>query len=237
MSVLPHRPARVGAGAASPPRRDAELSAVRTPAAVLLLATAVVAVAGALAVGVLPAGTPAQRLLHPDLELQLPAVYSALLLASAGVLTLLAAHGSAAYVVMGVGLVAFGLDELFWLHERLEAGLGVDWQVLYLPVAVAALGVLVVVVRGLRSAPRARTALLAGAACWAASQVLEALQWDGDVQRPGYGYMMIVEESLEMFGTVGVILAMLLLLRREGPSQEGGALEPPAARSPRHLAA
>ena len=60
-------------------------------------------------------------------------------------------------------------------------------------------------------APRALPVLAAGTAAWVVSQVLELFEWHGAVKQPRYGYMMFAEEVLEMLGSVGFIVALLML--------------------------
>jgi hypothetical protein len=80
-----------------------------------------------------------------------------------------------------------------------------------------------------RDAPAAVPVLAAGAVAWGVSQVLEAVQWDGDVKQPGYDYMMFVEEVLEMLGTVGFIVALLMLAWPVASAGRG--TQPPAERA------
>jgi hypothetical protein len=116
------------------------------------------------------------------------------------------------FILLAAGLAFMALDEVAEIHEHLEAFVGLDWQSIYIPGFVAALVVLISVARRMRhDAPRAVLVLAAGTAAWVVSQVLEVLEWHGSVQQPGYVYMMFAEEILEMFGSIGFVVALLEL--------------------------
>lgn len=182
-------------------------------ARVLLAVTLVLALLGA--VSRLAPALLASKIVNLDDELTVPAVYSTFLLLGAGCLGLLLP--APVYRLFGVGLLAMAADELFEIHEWLETRLATDWQILYLPVfLVGAVLIVVVFVRARREDGHAGRLLVLGSACWAVSQILEKLQWEGDVQQPGYTAMMLTEETLEMLGTVGFLIALLILLRKRG---------------------
>lgn len=148
-------------------------------------------------------------LLNPDLEGGVPAVHNALLLIAVGVLGIRLRRYSGAFALLGAGVIAMALDEVLGLHELLEAGSDTDWQILYAPVAVLALPVLLRVFRRMRHAAAAAVPLLAvGLGFWAASQVLEFVQWDGVRPVSGYLYLMVAEENLELSGTLMVLFAL-----------------------------
>lgn len=162
----------------------------------------------------------------------LPAIWSAILLVGAG-LTWLAAAVTTEWrrstrvlmTLFGVALMYLAVDELFIIHERLEARLLIDWQVLYAPVmAVLALLIAGLVVRAARVDRRAGTMLVAGTICWAVAQILEYVQWDGDQEVTLYGLFMIPEEVLEMCGSIlfGLAAVRLLQARAEGRRPAGG---------------
>jgi len=52
-----------------------------------------------------------------------------------------------------------------------------------------------------------RTLVALGAACWAASQALENVQWSGDEPVLGYRLYVSVEEILEMVGSLSFFVA------------------------------
>lgn len=151
---------------------------------------------------------------HPDGELNVPAFYSGLLLLLAAAASLLSRGKGILFILLAAGLIFMAVDEIAEIHERLELREGIDWQLLYIPAFALAVGVVVGVVRRmLREEPGAVAVLASGAACWVASQMLEVVEWQGNVKQAGYGYMMFTEEILEMLGTVGFIVALLMLAR------------------------
>ncbi len=205
----------------------------------LALATGVLAIA--MGITRFAGGRIAASLFNPDGEWRIPAFYSAGLLVIAGVVAVLLAGRSLAYLLFGLGLLAMAFDEVAMLHERLEYALQIDWQILYLPVFLVAIAVLGAVMWVSRRVPLALPLLAAGLGCWAVSQVLEAVQWDGDVKRPGYPFLMFTEEVLEMLGTccliaglVAVAWAAVAPLDR-GP-RAGAADQPIAVSQPRRSA-
>lgn len=194
--------------------------AIRRPSiviAALIMAFAVGHVAGALF-------APLLRPFYLDLEYNLPAFFSAALLAVSAVAcwrarsTLTAPPGGAVTggAVTGLtllfGLMAF--DEVIGVHERLEDLTGIDWQVLYAPlIAAGGLGWFLIAAFLMRNRAVAAIRLwVGGAFAWAAAQTLEMLQWDGDVERSGYTIMMPAEEVLEMAGSAAFLLTLLLIL-------------------------
>lgn len=151
-------------------------------------------------------------------ELVIPAFFSgALLLAAAGLCLAAFRHRLAigphrfAFALLGAFLAFMALDEILSLHESIEASTGVDWQTLYAPIVlVGGIGWLWSL-RSLRQFRRAYTCLLSGAFAWLAAQVLEQLQYEGDVLV--HPALVIFEEVLEMTGTTLFILAILIALR------------------------
>lgn len=146
-----------------------------------------------------------------------PALFSATLLVAGGICATVAARRSLCgmrlpWLALGLLLLAMGIDEAGMVHERLERWTGIDWQVLYAPVVLAAGVAWLLIVRHLRGAPRLM--MVAGATAWGAAQTLEALQWDGDERAAGYEPMMLTEELLEMTGSAFFLLAMYTLLRK-----------------------
>jgi hypothetical protein len=113
-------------------------------------------------------------------------------------------------------LAWLALDERNAIHERLERLLGIDWQLLYIPVmglaAVAWWGV----VRRHRSQARVVALVVLGAAAWIAVLLLELVQnWGGSpVQAAIYVPTMITEEALEMVGSTVFLIAAILALGR-----------------------
>ena len=107
------------------------------------------------------------------------------------------------------------LDEGNAIHERLERWTGVDWQLLYLPLLAVAGVTWALVVRRFR-VNRTIVGLLVGAAgVWGIALVLELVQnWGGvPIRASIYDPTMIVEEILEMLGSLQLLIAAMLALR------------------------
>jgi hypothetical protein len=171
---------------------------------------------GVLGYGVHHWGVP--RLFDLDGERTAPAAWSGGLLAIAAFLALRVDAEVPARPRWALGLAVFfafmALDEVVEIHERLEYWTGVDWEILYVPIALAGgIGWLLGVRACLRALPASALLLGAGAAWWLFSQTLEALQWDGGVKTADYMPMMYAEEVGEMLGSGCFLLAMLALLR------------------------
>lgn len=155
-----------------------------------------------------------------DGDWTLPAAFSALLLACAGLCACAVGRrrvfdlrGSA--YLLGALFVLMGFDEAFQFHERLESATGVDWQLLYLPLILACGTAWLIVARALGRLRSAQVLMVLGGLAWLAAQVLEQVQWDGNVQVAGYEAMMVVEETLEMGGSALFLLALYMVLRRD----------------------
>jgi hypothetical protein len=206
---------------------------------VLAAAIAVLAVGGAL-VGDRPDDLFARRLLWLDGERNLPAAFSASLLFGAGVTAAVVAvrrraAGRPAWwtVAFAVLLPLLALDEALEIHERVSDRVGIGWVQLYIPIAVVAC---VVWVAAVRAAPvRAiRFSLVTGAACWALAMLLEYLEWPEDGSRAdGYVPMMVVEETVEMLGSLLFGVAFATWLAYRPVPRKLGSLEDTSARSSR----
>jgi hypothetical protein len=154
-----------------------------------------------------------------EISLALPAMWSASLLSFAGVAWLAVGwHApSAARVaaqLLALALLFLAVDELFRVHERIEARTGIEWLVMYIPLAAIVAGCMAALAWRYRGrGTRVPLLLVAAGLCWGMALLLEALQWRGDVQVQGYELFMIPEELLELSGTSLLILAALLALR------------------------
>ena len=156
--------------------------------------------------------------LDPDREGTFPAAFSALLLAYAAMLArsleiATAARGRRVWRIMSIVFACMAIDEVLTIHEKLERSIGIDWQVLYLPLILGGAGAGLYIVHLLRRDRLACGAWAAGGAAWAASQWLEKLQWSGDVQVAGYVPMMVGEEILEMAGSLLLGIGMIVAHR------------------------
>lgn len=201
-------------GVAARPLPGLALVGPRLAAGVGAAVTAVLGLAGVLVVLQL-VGDFGDRWFDLDGERTIPSLWSAGLLTLAGALGVAVAVAlrRPAVAVLGAALAFMAVDEFFALHEEVEDATGIDWQTLYLPVfAVVGLLALRVLLVSRRLGERRFVALMSvGAVCWAASQVLEKVEWDGPVRRSGYSVMMVAEELLEMTGSLLFVLAMLSL--------------------------
>ncbi len=154
-----------------------------------------------------------------DFQVNVPAGVSALYLWCAGAVWVVLSSqrrlGQPTWpMTFGAFLIFMGFDEVLMLHERLEALLQVDWQLLYLPVmGFGGLAWLAVMLRLRDDLKPARRALSMGAALWVISQILEFLQWKGAVKQPGYTAYVVAEEILESWGTLGFLLAAIIVGR------------------------
>jgi len=171
------------------------------------------------AVHVVHALTGAVVAFNLDQEKTGPAIFSALLLAAGGLAFLSAVlmrRTSRWTTPLALLLLLMAGDEFLLWHESLERSTGVDWQVLYAPIILAGGASALLVLWRLRGGVAAAFLGL-GCFAWAVSQVLEALQWDGDRINPGYRFMMPLEEVLEMGGSALFLLAALSILRAQHP--------------------
>lgn len=195
--------------------RLAAINLVRS-GAWLLGSVAIMGILGLLNMAV-PPGTPVLRpLVRPfdlDVEFGAAALYSAMLLGGAGLGWLVACSSADARTRrlgrgFGALLLFMAVDEFLAVHEFVERHTGIDWQVAYLPlVAIGAVVVGSLLVRG--TIGRTAAALvLAGGALWAGSQVLEVVEWDGDVRTTRFDYetLMVIEELGEASGSVLLLL-------------------------------
>jgi hypothetical protein len=200
--------------------RSSVVTRITEPRQVAIGAGALILLAGA--IGALDLLAPSLPLSTFSLEGEhtLTAAFSAALLLGAGALAFRLGSlsdarslgGPGLWRFMGAVLVFMALDELFAIHERVSAPVtGVSWQVVYAPVAVAALVAWSLVLHRLPSG-WPKLLWLGGAAAWFASQVIEAIQWDGE--RLVYEWTFVPEEMLEMVGSLLWGLALLMMLRR-----------------------
>ena len=155
-----------------------------------------------------------------DGERNIPATYSAALWFSVAVLALLMGRIDPAPgpPQLWLGLSGFfvfvSADEFGEIHERLERIVGVDWQILYSPVAVLALVLWLFVARRLRQIGVGLGLLLAGTVCGIASQVAEAVEYGpGDERIAAFDELMVFEELVEMVGALLIGLAVLTALQ------------------------
>ena len=168
-----------------------------------------------------------------EITLALPAIWSTLTFAFAGMGWLAVGWLSIVDVprvaALGFGalLLFFAFDDLFKVHERIEGRTGIDWQVLYVPVAAAATVMLATLVWRLRRRGRGISAMLVGGGlCWVIALVLEFVQWYGGEKVELYVFYMVPEELLELASNALYALAAIATL--QSASVVPGAGPPPA---------
>lgn len=154
-----------------------------------------------------------------DSEISVATRFSAALLWAAALWWLLVAVAARSRTLVlwfwWPALAWLALDEGVAIHERLERWSGIDWQLLYLPVAALGAVAWLGVVRRFWSRPRIVALLMAAAVAWIAALTLELAQnWGGSpVQAAIYVPTMIIEEALEMIGSTSLLVAAILVLR------------------------
>jgi hypothetical protein len=189
----------------------------------IILAASITALA---MMGVLDAATGSPAAFDLDGEVNLgrglisgmdyPALFSGALLFVAAAFALDASAVSERFpwAPLGAFLAFMGADELMTIHETLERSVGIDWQILYLPV-VAALGPFwLIALRRMWEFHSERLLWLGGAAAWIGAQMLEFVVWNVNALSALSGGMTVVEEILEMSGSAMFLLALYLTSRR-----------------------
>jgi hypothetical protein len=191
---------------------------IRTVVRVAVAITGLLGVLGAVQVAVGGAtGAPKSLFLHQidlDAELNVPSFWAAGLLGLASLAALARAwsrsHLRAAWTGLAMILAFMSADEVVQFHERLQRAVSADWQLAYVPVALAAGVAWAAIVRRSRN-PTVRAGLIVGAALWVAAQFLEWL-W-----RSGYWFSAwesVPEELFEALGNVAFLAATLASLNR-----------------------
>jgi hypothetical protein len=178
-----------------------------TAATVLAVSAAVVAVTGSAAL----LGDSSLDVLVINEEQTLPAYFGSALLLVAGALAL--GIGAARvpgeplwpWLLLGLVLLALGLDEAAELHERLEGPTGLPAPVVLAPVALAALVGFAGIAPRLRAAPPALALFVAGAAAWAISQALDPIH--------AVDWKSAIEETLELTGSALFLLSLHIVAR------------------------
>jgi hypothetical protein len=194
----------------------AESLALRLPARALGIANgAIIAVLGLLGVGYMVFGSPL-GIFNLDGEKDVPSTYSAALWFSLAVLSVLlgrveSAPGDARlWFALSALFVFNSADEFGEIHEHLEYYTGIDWQILYSPVALIAVALWLLVCRRLRRIGTGFGLFILGTVCLIGSQVVEAVEYGpGDKRISAFNELVVFEEVMEMLGAVLVGLALL----------------------------
>jgi hypothetical protein len=158
--------------------------------------------------------SPLLEQMNLDGELNVPSFWSGgLLLAAALVATGVARLNDALRVPWAMLAVLFAFmagDEIVQLHERVAYHTGVNWQLIYLPLMLAAAVAWASVVRRDRSS---RLGLLLGAAGWLVAQILELLWYYGKLP---LRVEATPEEIAEMLGSLAFVTAGVSALQALG---------------------
>jgi len=100
------------------------------------------------------------------------------------------------------------------IRERLKRIVGIDWQILYSPIALLALVLWLFVARRLRQIGVGLGLLLAGTVCGIASQVAGSGRIrPGDERTAAFDEVMVFEELVEMVAALLIGLALLTALQ------------------------
>lgn len=161
----------------------------------------------------------ALRLFNLDGERNVPSGFSALLWVSVATLAFLVGRAQPlaagrAWKLLSVPFFLLAVDEFAEVHEHLQYYAGIDWQILYAPLALAGAVLWVVIGRRLRDLGTGFWAFICATACILAAQPLEALEIDSHANpRPGFRVMVVSEEMLEMLAALLLGFAFLCALR------------------------
>jgi hypothetical protein len=147
-----------------------------------------------------------------------PALFSGMLLYAVSGSALLAARSEPMpWVPLAVFFAFMGTDELFKIHETIEHGTGVDWQIIYLPVVLVAGAFWLAALDRISRFSSERMLWLGGAAAWIIAQLLEVVSnAGGDNWTVLAGEFSGAEEVLEMLGSSLFLLALFLVRSRSG---------------------
>lgn len=118
---------------------------------------------------------------------------------------------------LGVGCLftVMAFDELLMLHERFENRLGVDWQLLYLPVFAAGGIAWLALLLPMRRWSLEQVMWIGGASMWFVSQILEKFEYTADdVAVDGYKALDGIEKLLQFTGSALFMLVALLAVAR-----------------------
>lgn len=148
--------------------------------------------------------------------IQLPAIFSGLLLFAASGLAALVARRShqRRWAVLAVLFAFMGIDELAGIHESLGDSLGITWVVPYAPLGVAAGIVWLLALERMWQFVPERGLWVGAALAWVSTQVLEVAWVGGGADSPLTTKLYLLEEPLEMIGSSMFLLALYLLAGR-----------------------
>jgi hypothetical protein len=160
----------------------------------------------------------ALRLFNLDGERNIPAAFSGLLWVGNALLAFLIGRrrrGAAlAWYALAALLALLAIDEVAEVHEHLQYYAGIDWQLLYLPLALVAGVAWVAAGRWLYRVGVGLWPFVGATICGLLAQPLEALQIDSHSNpRRGFRVMVVSEELLEMLAALLLGIAFLQALQ------------------------
>ena len=201
----PHRPA---------PTLERLATRYSLPQTALVLGAVV---AGVVLLGILyEAGVPLGRRFDINREASLSSAASGglLLLAATAAFAYWQQHRDLWFGLLAAFLLFMACDEVFAIHERAQATSGVEWQRLYLPVVAAGALAGLLTLRALWNRRHGHVAFLLGGAGWAGAMVLERFRGDiNGASESVRSVAIVTEESLEMAGTVLIVIALLAAIK------------------------
>jgi hypothetical protein len=147
-----------------------------------------------------------------------PALFSGGLLFAASLVALGEWRSGALPRWAWLGIAAFfafmGIDELATIHEHVESWVGIDWQLLYLPLAAIGAVFWLALLRRFSLAPVAKLFWVGGVVAWLIAQVIEHVEFDNHGHAIASGPALIIcEEIWEMIGSSLFLLALLVFAR------------------------
>lgn len=154
-----------------------------------------------------------------DGERNVPAFFSGALWVCAGSLAALvgragSSRAAKAWYLLAALLFLVAADEVAQFHEHLEHLSGIDWQILYAPIALLAAPLWIVIGRRLHKLQAGFHPFVAATLCALVSQGLEPFEVDSTgAPKPGFRVMVVTEELLEMAAAVLLGVAFLAALR------------------------
>jgi hypothetical protein len=134
-------------------------------------------------------------------------------------------------LVWAAALGWLAADEGNAIHERLERWLGIDWQVLYLPVIVLVAAAWWRVTMRQGRDPAVRMPMVLGAVLWGIALVLEPVQnWGGSPASAAvYDSTMLIEEVAEMLASTAFLIAAVRVLAGRSGGAGSSVSDPPQA--------
>jgi hypothetical protein len=168
-------------------------------------------------------GEPARFKVSGEIEdgLYIPVLISWALLFGAGLASFLRSRWGItrveqlAWFGVGVLFTVMAFDELLMVHERLENRLGIDWQLLYLPVFAAGGTAWLALLRPMRRWSLEQVMWIAAAALWFVSEIQEKLEFtDTDEVVNGYKALDGTEKVMQFTGSTLFLLVATLGIAR-----------------------